>query len=83
METEPIEGQPRSLFHGLETFLGGMETERIRHEALVSDVLETFLGGMETSGPWAIGLPPSSALKPSLVEWKPDEQKVHLREQLP
>ena len=32
----------------LETFLGGMETERLQEPAYLLVVLETFLGGMET-----------------------------------
>ena len=54
----------------LETFLSGMETGPSSCRFIRQDCLETFLSGMETSGRDAE--PRShSALKPSLVEWKP------------
>ena len=69
METFAIAGMHEASLD-LETFLGGMETAMESALLLRSSAsLETFLGGMETRKTvmpqgW------TSALKPSLVEWK-------------
>ena len=78
METTLFEVAYKELAH-LETFLGGMETDRAPatpHSA--SRTLETFLGGMETQNSLRPSIP-RLALKPSLVEWKL-RQTMRLRE---
>ena len=63
----------------LETFLGGMETARQLPGLEQPLDLETFLGGMETlpAPHRSPGL--DGALKPSLVEWKPQSYVQSLK----
>ena len=70
---------PRFSKSHLETFLGGMETHLQQLRRRGDQALETFLGGMETlpAPHRSPGL--DGALKPSLVEWKPQSYVQSLK----